>query len=208
MDKAVFLAHLDKHVPAGSSEMIWPLLRDFDFSLKVTRDRITKHGDYRLPPKGHTTHKISVNGTMNSYAFLLTFLHEIAHMHAYARFGRKIKPHGQEWKSTFTEIAIPFLERGMWLPEMEPALRKYFRNPKASSGADPLLTKVLHQLNEEHGLTVEEIPEGALFLLPKFTGRVFRKGEKRRTRYLCKEINTGRSYTIHGLARIELNDEK
>ena len=208
MDKTAFLARLDKHLPVGSSELIWPLIRDFDFTLKVTRDRITKHGDYRLPPLGQSKHKISVNGTLNPHAFLLTFLHEIAHMHAYAIHGRRIRPHGKEWKYLFSEMAVPFLERGIWLPEMEPALHKYFRNPKASSGADPELMKVLHRRNEEESLTVEDIPEGALFLLPKQTGRIFRKGEKRRTRYLCKELTTGRVYTIHGLAMIEVNDEK
>jgi len=202
-----FLTNLGRHIPDRAGALVWPLISDFSFNLKVTNERVTKHGDYRMPLRKGQPHKISVNATLNSYAFLLTLIHEIAHMHAYEFFGKRIKPHGQEWKQIFATIADPFLAAHIWPEDIEEVLRNYFRNPKASSGADPKLVKVLHKYDDNQDLTVEDIEEGELFLLANRNGRWFKKGAKRRTRYLCKELETGRNFTIHGLAKIVVENE-
>jgi len=208
MQDTAFLNHLAKHIPVGAPEMIWPLIEDFNFNLKVTNDRVTKHGDYRRPIRKSDPHKISVNATLNPQAFLLTLIHEIAHMHAYEFFGNRIKPHGKEWKQVFATIADPFLAKHIWLPDVEHALKKYFRNPKASSGADSNLVRVLSNYDENQDLTLEDISEGDLFLLASRNRRWFKKGPKRRTRFLCTEIETGRDFTIHGLAKIIAANEQ
>ena len=202
-----FLVHLEQHVPHGACKLIEPLINDFNFNLKVTNDRVTKHGDYRFPQFKTDPHKISVNGTLNKQAFLLTLIHEIAHMHAFEFFGKKIKPHGREWKQIFATIADPFLANHIWAEDIEKVLRVYFLNPKASSGADPNLMRVLHKYDQKEELHVEDIAEGELFLLATKNGRWFKKGVKRRTRYLCEEVETGRNFTIHGLAKIFVRNE-
>lgn len=202
MQDTEFLKNLSNHVPLGATDLIWPLIKDFNFNLKVTNERVTKHGDYRRPVKSTDPHKISVNTTLNSNAFLLTLVHEIAHMHAFEFFGARIKPHGQEWKQVFATIADPFLANHIWPTDVELALKKYFKNPKASSGADSELVRVLHKYDEIQELKVEDVAEGELFLLATKNGRWFKKGAKRRTRYLCQEVETGKNYTIHGLAKI------
>jgi len=207
MPDKVFLNNLAKHVPEGAPELIWPLIKDFHFNLKVTNERVTKHGDYRKPMRNSEPHKISVNATLNVYAFLVTLIHEIAHMHAYEFFGNRIKPHGKEWKQVFATIADPFLAAHIWPEDIELVLRNYFKNPKASSGADPKLVNLLHNYDENQDVTVEDIEEGELFLLATKNGRWFKKGVKRRTRYLCEEVETGRSFTIHGLAKIIVENE-
>lgn len=41
-----------------------------------------------------------------------TFLHELAHLVAYARYrGRRIQPHGPEWKQACADVGIPGEER-------------------------------------------------------------------------------------------------
>ena len=202
-----FLDNLSKHVPSRATDLIWPLIKDFNFNLKVTNDRVTKHGDYRRPIRANEPHKISVNSTLNSYAFLLTLIHEIAHMHAYEFFGNRIKPHGKEWKQVFATIADPFLANQIWPTDIELALKKYFKNPKASSGADSNLVRVLSNYDKNQDLTLEDIQEGELFLLTSRNQRWFKKGVKRRTRFLCEEIETGKNFTIHGLAKITTADE-
>ncbi|HAD34265.1 MAG TPA: hypothetical protein DCF44_07170 [Chitinophagaceae bacterium] len=44
---------------------------------------------------------MSVNGNLNSYHFLITLLHEIAHMLVWEQFRNRVKPHGLEWKHVF-----------------------------------------------------------------------------------------------------------
>lgn len=207
MESKVFLENLNLHLPVGAAELVWPLLADFDFQLTVTKERATKHGDYRLPVYKSESHKISVNGTLNKYAFLLTFLHEIAHMHAYHHFGRRIKPHGKQWKSTFTKIAKPFLQEKIWPEDISIVLHEYFVNPKASSAGHSGLTRVLRNYDVDSALSLEDVPEGTKFAIGKQQNRWFIKGKKRRSRFLCKEIETNREYTIHGMAKINVENE-
>ena len=202
MDLDRFVEHLKNHVPEDSVALILPLIEDYDFSLKVTNERKTKHGDYRFPLQRGGTHKISVNGTLNEYAFLLTFLHEIAHMHAFEKYGTRIKPHGSQWKRTFTKISKVFLKSGIWPEDITSVLRVYFLNPKASSAGDLELTRVLRSYDANQDLYVEDLEMGAQFRVGGPTGRMFERGLKRRTRYLCKELGTKREFTIHGMAKV------
>jgi hypothetical protein len=202
MGKDSFLLNLKKHIPEGADLMIWSLIEEYQFTLTITNERITKNGDYRMPLHQNENHKISVNGTLNPNAFLVTLLHEIAHMLAFEKYGRRIKPHGLQWKKTFTEIAKPFLKRKIWPEDVTRVLIDYFRNPKASSAGDLHLTRVLRKYDKTLDIYLEDIPEGTKFSVNSQKDRWFLKGNKRRTRFLCEELDTGREYTIHGLAKI------
>lgn len=208
MDSKNFLQNLNQHLPKGASELVWPLLEGFHFQLMVTKERASKHGDYRLPMYKNEYHKISVNGTLNKYAFLLTFLHEIAHMHTYHIYGRRIKPHGKQWKKTFTKIAKPFLKEKIWPEDISIVLHHYFVNPKASSAGDASLTRVLRTYDQDIVLSLEDVPEGTKFTIGKQQSRWFIKGKKRRSRFLCKEIETNKEYTVHGMAKISVENEQ
>ncbi len=197
-----FLANLENHIPLRASVLIMPLIEEYNFQLRVTNERKTKHGDYRFPIRKGGVHHISVNGTLNKYAFLLTFLHEIAHMHAFEKYGTRIKPHGTQWKRTFTKIARPFLRKQVWPEEITLVLENYFLNPKASSAGDVALTRVLRKYDDTQDLYLEDLEKGAQFAVGDAGGRLFVKGEKRRTRYLCKELGSKREFTIHGMAKV------
>lgn len=202
MDRDSFLHNLSKHIPEGSQLMIWDLIKGYNFVLTITRDRVTKNGDYRIPLRSHEPHKISVNGTLNPHAFLLTLLHEIAHMIAFEKYGKRIKPHGVQWKKTFTEIAKPFLSKKVWPEDVTAILLGYFRNPKASSAGHQQLARVLRRYDPQGDIYLEDIPSGAVFSIKSQSGRWFLKGNQRRTRFLCKEIESGKEYTIHGMAKV------
>ncbi|UTW64942.1 SprT-like domain-containing protein [bacterium SCSIO 12643] len=202
MDRDSFLYNLSKHIPEGAQLMIWDLIKDYNFVLTITRDRVTKNGDYRIPMRLNEPHKISVNGTLNPYAFLLTLLHEIAHMIAFEKYGKRIKPHGIQWKKTFSGIAKPFLIKKVWPEDVTQILLDYFRNPKASSAGHQPLARVLRKYDPQDDTYLEDIPEGSIFSIKSQRGRWFLKGNQRRTRFLCREIDSGREYTIHGMAKV------
>ena len=202
MESKEFLSNLEAHIPKGALELVWPLIMDYDFTLTVTNERKTKHGDYRMPMTVNQPHKISVNGTLNQYAFLLTFIHEVAHMHAFEKYGRRIKPHGIQWKRIFIKLANPFLKKDIWPIDILEVLINYFKNPKASSAGDSNLTRVLRSYDNNQDLYLEDVAEGSLFAVNSANGRWFEKGAKRRTRYLCIELETKRNFTIHGMAKV------
>lgn len=202
MQSEQFLENLKNHIPKEASVLVWPLIANFDFTLTVTKERKTKHGDYRAPLRPNESHRISVNGSLNPYAFLLTFIHEVAHMHAFEKYGRRIQPHGKEWKRTFRNIAKPFLKAKVWPADITEVLNNYFLNPKASSAGDINLTRILRKYDDNTDLYLEDLSEGSYFAVSSEDGRKFVRGAKRRTRYLCTELETKKIFTIHGMAKV------
>jgi hypothetical protein len=200
--KQVLMKQLKPYLPIGFDEMIADLLVTYPVRFAITNPRATKLGDYRAPMQGEKFHRISVNGNLNQYSFLITTLHEFAHLETYVIHGHKVKPHGEEWKKQYRERLWPAIQTGKLPKEIEQALMVSLTNTKASSCTDTQLSRVLRQFDKRpaHELILEELPNNAIFVLQ---GRQFRKGELRRTRFLCEEITSKRIFLVHALATVE-----
>lgn len=195
---------IHNYIPEAAIVTVDKLLKEEGLLVKISKERKTRHGDYRQLPNGK--HQITVNSNLNQYRFLMTLIHEIAHLEAYQNFGRFIKPHGREWKQTFQYLMLPFLRPDIFPSELLPLLAQHFKNPKASSDTDAKLALALKQYDEPNGKTlVFEVPEGVTFKL--YNGRIFRKGVKRRKRFECMEIQTGKLYLFNPNAEVELFNE-
>lgn len=182
------------------AEDVAKLLIQYKVALKIKAPRKTKLGDYRNP-RFNGQHQITINGDLNPYSFAITLLHELAHMLCYERYQSKVKPHGKEWKSIFKVLAKPYLSLSIFPVDVLDALKKYFLNPGASSCADPNLYKILNRYNKTQDLYLEDIPDHSHFKLPN--GRAFEKGQRKRTRYLCKCLTSGKIYSVSAVAKIE-----
>ena len=190
-------------IPPSAQSMMTELLAFDNLTVKVKNERKTRHGDYRALPNGK--HQITVNSNLNCYRFLITLIHEIAHFEAYKNYGRKIKPHGKEWKQTFQHLMLPFLRPEIFPTELLPLLAKHFKNPKATSDTDIQLSLALKQYNEANDKTyVFEVPFDATFKL--YNGRVFKQGKQRRKRFECMEVKTGKLYLFNPNAEVEVLD--
>ncbi len=166
---------------------------------------MTRHGDYRKMPNGG--HQITVNASLNKYRFLITLVHEIAHLVAFEQFGRRIKPHGVEWKRTFQQLMLPFIRPEVFPSQLLPLIANHFKNPKASSSTDARLSIALQAFDPEERQKsyVFELPMGSTFRL--YNGKLFKKGKKRVKRYECIELTTGRLYLFQPNAEVELVKE-
>ncbi len=204
MTKEEYTFRIAKFLPKGSAEAVADLFYNKPIELRITKDRRTKLGDYR-PPHNGRGHRISVNGTLNPYAFLLTLIHEYAHYSVNLKYGSKVLPHGKEWKSCFQQFMMPFLTEKVFPASVLRPLEKHMQNPRASSGADSELRKAMQAYDTTLEVLLEDLPDGAIFSLKN--SRIFQRGKKLRTRYQCKELTTGRIYRIHGLAEVELIKE-
>ena len=192
---------LEKYLPSHSVSPIFTLIEDHNIHLKVVNERVTRHGDYRRKSNG--VHQITINANLNKYRFLITLVHEIAHLLAFERFGGAIKPHGREWKFTFQQIMLPFIRPEIFPTQLLPLIAKHFKNPKASSDTDAHLSVALKGFDPETDKNyVFELPTGGVFRI--YNGKIFKKGEKRRKRYECVEMDTGRIYLFQPNAEVEL----
>lgn len=193
---------LKKYLPEPSVDLIAEWIITFDFKLKIKKERSTRLGDYTSPRNG-LNHTITINHNLNKYAFLITLVHEVAHLVTYNQHKNTVSPHGKEWKQNFQQLIKPFLTPDIFPLEVFAALRNYMQNPAASSCSDIQLLRTL-KLHDENTETIflEYLPIHSIFL---YNGsRVFQKGEKIRKRFKCKEINTGAVYLFNPLVEVEL----
>lgn len=193
---------LKKYLPERAVTPCLQLIQKTGVHLKITNHRVTRHGDYRRLPNG--LHQITVNATLNPYRFLITLIHEIAHLVAFEKYGRRIKPHGLEWKLTFQYLMLPFIRPEIFPSKLLPILAKHFKNPKASSDTDAHLSLALKQFDIGHvdKTYIFQLPLGSIFRI--YNGKLFKKGNKRVKRYECVEIDTGKVYLFQPNAEVEL----
>jgi len=162
---------------------------------------MSKLGDYRAPHRGKP-HRISVNKDLNSYAFLITYLHELAHLIVHENYKHKAKPHGAEWKQTFQVLLSEVFGKGIFPNDLEEIIVVSMRNLKANTCTDSKLTMALRRYDEDSDIIwLNDIPDKTTFSMRN--GRVFKKGKKQRTRYRCLETKSNRIYLIHGMAEVK-----
>ena len=194
-------SQLQKYIPSSALSQVLNLLEHDNLLVKIKNERKTRHGDYRSLPNGK--HQITINSNLNTYRFLITLIHEIAHFEAYKTYGKFIKPHGVEWKRTFQYLMLPFLNPEIFPNSILPLLAKHFKNPKASSDSDVNLALSLKQFDEPNNKTyIFEVPIGSVFEL--YNGKIFKMGQKRVKRYECVEVKTGRLYLFNPNAEVEI----
>jgi len=186
-------------VPSGTEVPLAEKIVRHGCHLTITRDRKTKAGDYRHP-YGNSGHRISVNGSLNQYAFLITFVHEMAHLVNWERHGRKVNPHGKEWKKAFQEEMLPFLRDDVFPADILAQLRIHMRNPKSATVRDLELMRLLRSYDPPSDkILLEDIPENEEFELGN---KRFIKKEKLRKRYRCELVGTGRVYLVSAIAEV------
>ena len=194
------LVIFEKYFPKAAVMYTYQLWQEYRFKFKITRQRKTKLGDYRFDPR-KKKHLVTVNHNLNSYAFLITYIHEVAHLVAFMNHKNKISPHGEEWKETFRNLMKPVLNREVFPLALYNQLLKHMINPKATVYSDSRLMKILRSFDPESAkIHLDDIEIGSHFL---FKDRIFEKKILRRTRVLCKELSSGKKYLISKMAMVD-----
>ncbi len=198
--KEVPLHALSDYLPEKALDPVLEYLHHYKIQLTITRSRKTIWGDYRYA-QGDTHHRISVNGNLNKYAFLITLLHELAHLITFDRYANSVLPHGREWKSNFSLLLSKFIATAVFPDDIGLALTRSVQNPAASC-SDYDLMRALRKYDQGDQLLImiEELDEGALFQLKD--GRIFKRGEKLRKRFKGVEVKTGQTYLFSALYEV------
>jgi len=196
------LTYLQNYLPASAAPLALSMLQQYKVHLTITRERKTVLGDYRHA-HNNAAHRISVNGNLNQYAFLITLVHELAHLLAFLEYGHRIQAHGREWKYVYKILLLQYLELNIFPSNIVIALRASLHNLPASSCADEGLMRILrgYDEKEEGMLLVEELPDGALFELDD--GKLFKKGKRLRKRFQCTEVKTGKLYLFSPIYEVK-----
>lgn len=199
---------LQKHVPTQAVNYCIGLWEETKFSFTVTNKRSSCFGNHSF--KIGRGHLITVNNDLAPHAFLLTYVHEVAHLRAFEKYERgnlfkrrrSIEPHGQEWKDFFKFLMQPILSEAYFPEPIFTPLRVYMSDPKASSVSFQPLAKVLHFEHDGEGLHLSDVKVGEVF---QFRDSLYRKIETRRTRVLSENVETQKRFLISAAAHVTLH---
>lgn len=191
---------LAPHLPSTALPYCLQLWQEHPFHFVLRRSRVTKLGDFTCKP-GRAP-RITVNADSHPFLFLITYVHEVAHLRVHQRHGWSVGPHGQEWKSAFRAVCDPLIQLKVFPPDVEAVLLTHLQNPKASSLTDARLTRVLRRYDAhlEEAVLLSELPEGTEF---RIRNRRFSKGMVKRTRVVCRDLVTRRQYLISADAMVD-----
>ena len=195
--------NFENHIPKASIPLIKKWIKELNILVKIKKSRNTKLGDFTVNKKEE--YLISINKDLNKYAFLITLTHEIAHAFVWEKYKRKVAPHGIEWKITFKEMMLNFLNADIFPDDLLRPLSKHIKNPKASTVNDYNLSDMLRKYDSNKQLILSEIPDGSVF--STLSGRQFVKLNKLRKRYKCKAIDSEKIYLFNPLAVIDLEKQ-
>jgi SprT protein len=196
------LEYLSRFIPPAAVPRVLEYLQQYKVHLTITRERKSILGDYRHATL-YKTHRISVNGNLNPYSFLITLIHEIAHLVTFIQYGNRVQSHGKEWKALYALLLKDFMGKQLFPPDVEQALQRSMHDLPASSCADENLMRILRQYDprQDGVVFVEQLKEGQLFDIGE--GRIFRKGKKLRKRYQCVELSTGKLYLFSPIYEVK-----
>lgn len=135
--------------------------------------------------------------------FLITFIHEVAHLTTFKKFNHRVEPHGLQWKAEFKVLLDPFIRSGAFPADIRTALENYMRNPSATSCADPHLVKTLRNYDpDDHYTFLENLPEGCHFRMKGYAN-TFIKGKLLRKSFECPMLDSKRIFRISGVAEVQ-----
>lgn len=191
------------YLPDNSVAYVQEILVKYDIEIKIKSERKTRHGDFRVLSNGNCL--ITINSNLNKYRFLITLIHEIAHLYVYKLFKNSIKPHGLEWKNQFRILILPVLNPDIFPKVLLPLLANYFKNPKATTDSDIELVKELKMYDPPTDKNyIYELDLGTRFGI--YNGKIFKLENKLKKRYKCIELETGKYYLFNANAEINIID--
>jgi len=188
---------LEKYLPQNTLSYLRKWFSDYYIHIKVTKNRNSKLGDYRK--LRDNSHEITINSTLAPQLFFFVLTHELAHLIAFEKYGRRISPHGNEWKLTFREMLLESLN--VYEEDLKPIIIKFSHSPKANFMASPDLVKYFHIENHDDNLQyIEELSKGDQFV---YRNQTYLLEGLIKKNYLCMNLATGRKYSFKPLVRVK-----
>jgi len=188
---------LEKYLPQNTLLYLKKWFSSHYIRIKVTKNRNSKLGDYHK--LRDNSHEITINSTLAPQLFFFVLTHELAHLIAFEKFGRKIAPHGTEWKHTFREMLLESID--VYEEDLKPIIIKFSRSPKANFMASPDLVKYFHIENQDDDeVYIEKLSKGENFI---YRDEKYLLEGLIKKNYLCMNLATGRKYSFKPLARVK-----
>ncbi|KQR95266.1 transcription elongation protein SprT [Chryseobacterium sp. Leaf180] len=188
---------LERYLPEDTLPFLKKWFEDHTIHIKITKNRNSKLGDYRK--LRDLSHEITINSTLAPQLFFFVLTHELAHLLAFEKFGRRIAAHGREWKITFRSMLLESID--VYDNELKSIILKFAKSPKANFMSSPDLVKFFRpEMEDDLMVYIENIEKGSKFL---YREEAYVLEGLIKKNYLCMHLSTGRKYAFRPLARVK-----
>src|SRR5882672_12227408 len=116
MDSTGYHKLLEKHLPPSAVPYCFQLWVDRPFEFRLRKKRLSKVGDFTCH-QGKSP-RITINQDSPPYLFLITYVHEVAHLVVHQECGWKVNAHGREWKEIFRQLMEPLMKVDLFPPPL------------------------------------------------------------------------------------------
>jgi SprT protein len=194
-------AMLSEHLPQHTIDYVHYLFTTYPCDFKIVPPRKGKLGDCRYPINGGNA-QITVNGDLPKLQFLITTIHEFAHLKTFMEMGRRVTPHGKEWKQNYITLFEPLLSESHLEKDEIEVLRQHLSSPSASSCNDSVLSDYFNSgaHADGHSDLLKNLANGSLF---EFNGRRYIKGNQVQKKYIIYAAESHRDFRLSGLANVK-----
>lgn len=186
--------------PQGLIDFTLAQMIQHNIRVKLAKPRMSVHGWFRAGRKGGRP-IISLNSNLKPWMMFLVFVHELAHLKIFDKYGRKVMPHGKEWQVQMRELFLPIIEAGTIPRPLADQLSHHLVKAPATFSRD---RKLMHEIilldGDNLPVLLSDWPFGKEFTLAG--GKRFIKLEKLNTRFRCMSVENKRHYLISGHAEI------
>jgi len=198
---------LSQYVPKNTVEDLYLFLTQTNrVRLHITRVRRSKLGDYRCPCNNHIYHEITINCDLNPYFFLWVLLHEMAHLNTWVQYHNGVSPHGSQWQDNYRKLIDQYTSKGAFPGDVSELMVRYTRRLPLNHLLEKKIEVLLHHYDPNYTpdkyITVEDLPMGSHFRLVNKPEILFVSIKKRRTRYTCQDMKTGRYYSVEASGQV------
>jgi len=192
-----------KYLPHESISYCLMLWKTHRVQLTISKPRNSVYGNYSFR---NGIHNISVNGNLNPQAFLVTYLHEVAHLMVRVKHKNRMRPHGPEWQDEFRKLLEPMYQEGIFEPEIRVALIEHMKKPCATSCSDPFLHSLLMKddSDDQQGVPVSTLKPDQVFT---FKNNIFKFLYPLRKRIACRNLINNKVYLFQPTARVEMSSD-
>lgn len=188
-------------LPLRSYPLLFELTKFHEVDFIIVKSRKSKLGDFKTAKNKLICPRISINGNLNPYAFLITFLHEWAHYLVWKEGHLYSKPHGNLWKTNFKKLILLMIENEIFPQEISASLLIHIQNPKASSTTDINLYKALSFFDTEiQGKYIDELMDGDFFKIRN--NLIFKREKKLKKRILCTNMSNQKKYLFNPVYKV------
>lgn len=192
------MSDLEQYLPKNAINHVNKWLANHPVKIIIKTARKRKLGDYLAPHNQSIPHQITINHNLPPYPFFLVLTHEIAHLLVHANHPKvRQKPHGKEWKQMFGQLLLESIN--IYPTQHQTTIIQHANHPKANVFSDPNLY-LLYFNPQDHQILVKDLELGTKFYVGK---QQFIKMEERKIRYICKNLTNNKTYSIHGLAKVD-----